>query len=162
MSKKVLPHGKRPKGSFMTWNQGLLHDTRPQRSSSWQETSRLWIPSYLHVKHSHGERSNNSPLSHAVHPVLILPYWSFQLNLFMKVSFSPDMILCGWLGLKHQLTNSCFPRLNVTPLIFFKRSYQKALIVPVPWSITLHGRSHFKVHFKVAVTRFSRYSPVQA
>ena len=25
--------------------------------------------------------------------------------LFMKVSFSPDVILCGWLGLKHQLTN---------------------------------------------------------
>ena len=26
--------------------------------------------------------------------------------LFMKVSFSPDIILCGWLGLKHQLTHS--------------------------------------------------------
>ena len=25
--------------------------------------------------------------------------------LFMKVSFSPDIILCGWLGLKHQLTS---------------------------------------------------------
>ena len=25
--------------------------------------------------------------------------------LFMKVSFSPDIILCGWLGLKHQLNN---------------------------------------------------------
>ena len=25
--------------------------------------------------------------------------------LFTKVSFSPDVILCGWLGLKHQLTN---------------------------------------------------------
>ena len=25
--------------------------------------------------------------------------------LFMKVSLSPDIILCGWLGLKHQLTN---------------------------------------------------------
>ena len=24
--------------------------------------------------------------------------------LFMKVSLSPDIILCGWLGLKHQLT----------------------------------------------------------
>ena len=23
----------------------------------------------------------------------------------MKVSFSPDIILCGWVGLKHQLTN---------------------------------------------------------
>ena len=26
----------------------------------------------------------------------------------MKVSFSPDIILCGWLGLNHQLTNSLF------------------------------------------------------
>ena len=25
--------------------------------------------------------------------------------LFMKVPFSPDVTLCGWLGLKHQLTN---------------------------------------------------------
>ena len=25
--------------------------------------------------------------------------------LFMKVSLSPDVILCSWLGLKHQLTN---------------------------------------------------------
>ena len=27
------------------------------------------------------------------------------LYLFTKVSLSPDVILCGWLGLKHQLTN---------------------------------------------------------
>ena len=27
------------------------------------------------------------------------------IHLFMKVSFSPDIILFGWLGLKHQLTN---------------------------------------------------------
>ena len=26
----------------------------------------------------------------------------------MKVSFSPDIVLSGWLGLKHQLTNSLF------------------------------------------------------
>ena len=28
------------------------------------------------------------------------------INLFRKVSFSPDIILCGWLGLKHLLTNN--------------------------------------------------------
>ena len=28
-------------------------------------------------------------------------------HLFMKVSFSPAIILCSWLGLKHQLTNCC-------------------------------------------------------
>ena len=41
---------------------------------------------------------NNSPLFHSVIPV-------FQIYLFMKISFSADIILCGWLGLKHQLTN---------------------------------------------------------
>ena len=28
--------------------------------------------------------------------------------LFMKLSLRPDIILCGWLGLKHQLTNQIF------------------------------------------------------
>ena len=31
--------------------------------------------------------------------------------LFMKVSLSPDIILCGWLSLKHQLTNPLTDRL---------------------------------------------------
>ena len=38
---------------------------------------------------------HNSPLSHSLLPVLILWYWSFQLYFFMKVSFRPDIILCG-------------------------------------------------------------------
>ena len=39
---------------------------------------------------------DNFPLSHSVLPVLFLPYWSFQLlYLFMKVSLSSDVILCG-------------------------------------------------------------------
>ena len=50
---------------------------------------------------------DNSPLSHSVLPVLFLPYWSFQLYISLwYVSFNPDIIICGWLGLKHQLTNS--------------------------------------------------------
>ena len=36
---------------------------------------------------------DNSPLPHSVLPVLFLPYWSFLLHLFMKVSFSPDIII---------------------------------------------------------------------
>ena len=36
---------------------------------------------------------DNSPLSPSVFPVLCLPYWSFQLYLFMKVSLSHDIIL---------------------------------------------------------------------
>ena len=38
---------------------------------------------------------DNSPLSHSVLSVLFLPYWSFQQYLLMKVSLSPDVILCG-------------------------------------------------------------------
>ena len=37
---------------------------------------------------------------------LFLPYWSPQLYLSLWVSFSPDIILYGWLGLKYQPTNS--------------------------------------------------------
>ena len=48
---------------------------------------------------------DNSLFSHSVLPVVSLPYWSFQLRLFMKVSPSPDIIPSGWLGSKHQLTN---------------------------------------------------------
>ena len=36
---------------------------------------------------------------------LISALLSFQLYISIKVSLSPDMILCGWLGLKQQLTN---------------------------------------------------------
>ena len=42
--------------------------------------------------------------------------------LFMKVSPSPDIILCGWLGLKHQLTNYQFFRQLSVFWLFF-RSY---------------------------------------
>ena len=41
-------------------------------------------------------------------PVLFLPYWSFQLYTSMKVSVSLKIILCGLLGLKHQVTNCPF------------------------------------------------------
>ena len=55
---------------------------------------------------------DNSQFSHSVLPVLPLPYWSFQLYIFVKVSFRPDRIPSGWLGSKHQLT-------NLSPLSFF-------------------------------------------
>ena len=49
---------------------------------------------------------SNSPRSHSVLPVLFLPYWSFQLYISLKKSLpQPWYNLCGWLGLKHQLTN---------------------------------------------------------
>ena len=48
---------------------------------------------------------DNCRLSHSVLPVLFLPYWSFQLYISSLVSLSPDRNVCGWLGLKRQLTN---------------------------------------------------------
>ena len=50
---------------------------------------------------------DNSSLSHSVLPVLFLSA-SLVLStiyFFMKVSLSPDITLCGGLGLKHQQTN---------------------------------------------------------
>ena len=50
----------------------------------------------------------NSLLSDSVLLVLLLLYVLLVLSttcLFMKVSLSPGIILCGGLGLKHQLTN---------------------------------------------------------
>ena len=49
---------------------------------------------------------NNSPLSDSILPVLPLPYWSFQL--YISLWKSPSaliIILSGWLGSQHQLTN---------------------------------------------------------
>ena len=49
------------------------------------------------------EFSDNSPLSHSV-----LPIWMVLSNIchFMRVPFGPDTIPRGWLGSKHQLTNT--------------------------------------------------------
>ena len=47
-----------------------------------------------------------SPLSRCVLPVLFRPHSALSIiHLFMKVSLSPHVILCGWLALKHQLRN---------------------------------------------------------
>ena len=37
--------------------------------------------------------------------ISVLLVLSAMFFFFMKVSFSPDIVLCGWLGLKHILTN---------------------------------------------------------
>ena len=36
----------------------------------------------------------------------------------MKVSVSPDKILCGWLGLKHELTNYLIKYIQVTKWLY--------------------------------------------
>ena len=49
---------------------------------------------------------DHSPLSHFVLPVQVPALLVIStISLFMKVFFSPDVILCGLLGLKLQLTN---------------------------------------------------------
>ena len=75
---------------------------------------------------------DNSSLSHSVLPVWLLPYWSFQLYISSKFSLSPDIILCGWLGLKRQLTNllffSCFSSFSrfvlPFPQLFFQAHFR--------------------------------------
>ena len=48
---------------------------------------------------------DNSSLSQSVLPLLFCLIDPFNYNLFMKVSLSPDVILCDRLGLKQQLIN---------------------------------------------------------
>ena len=62
----------------------------------------------------HGISSpDNSPLCHSVRISALLALSTIYL--FKKFSLSPDVILCGWLGLKHQLTNfACMHRIVIT------------------------------------------------
>ena len=51
---------------------------------------------------------DNSPFSHSVLPDFMSALLVLSTTyLFMKVSFSPDVIPSGWLGSKHQITNNC-------------------------------------------------------
>ena len=47
------------------------------------------------------------------------------IDLFSKVSLSPDLILCGWLGLKHQLTIT----LNITTMTLNSSYHKKSLVI---------------------------------
>ena len=52
---------------------------------------------------------DNSPRFHCSSGLISALLVLSTLYLFMKVSFSPDIILCGGLVLKHQLTNKSLP-----------------------------------------------------
>ena len=81
---------------------------------------------------------DNSPFSHSVLLVLSLPSWSFlclpgpfsaflvlsTMYLFMKVSFSPDIISSGSLGSEYQLTN-----LLLTNDAFLVFSHERNLVL---------------------------------
>ena len=46
----------------------------------------------------------NSALSHCFSSLISASLVLSTIYLFVKVSFSPDIIFCGWLGLKHQIS----------------------------------------------------------
>ena len=48
---------------------------------------------------------DSSPLSHSSSDLKSALLVLSAIYLFMKAPLSPDIIFCGWLGLKHQLTN---------------------------------------------------------
>ena len=68
---------------------------------------------------------DNSPLSNSVLLVLFLPYWFSQLYISLWKSPSALFIIhCGWLGLKHRLTNDFLgfkSRLNMPLLTHIRR-----------------------------------------
>ena len=73
--------------------------------------------------------------------------------LFMKVSLSPYIILCGWLGLKHQLTDLTNP--DVTRCCLLGTKNHLLLILDLLWvlgmiyqSKTNHSSSIFS-HLKL-------------
>ena len=92
----------------------------------------------------------------------VLPYWSFELCLFMKVSLSPDIILCSWLGLKHLLTlsltqspTSLSPPLDCGYTWWKKRQQINTMCFPkpAPWktphsSLPTCRRKQHRWHFR--------------
>ena len=96
----------------------------------------------------HSINSPDNPLpSHSVFLVLFLPYWSFwTIYLFMKVSFSPDIIASGWLGSMHQLIN------KLTAPGRWAFSYRKAVFGPLTCAIILVRAVHTKArnHWRVS------------
>ena len=101
---------------------------------------------------------DNYSLSHSLLLVLFLSYWSFlTICLIMKVSLSPDIILCGWLGLKHQLTNQRirFSKVwtNFHPYISNDQVTHVYSTAVAAWSYT---RTHFGPDLNVTKLAFSK------
>ena len=64
------------------------------------------LSTVFHFRHS----PDNSLFSHSVLPVLSLPCWSFQFQLYVSLRKPPLALMNPWwfLGSKHQLTNKFF------------------------------------------------------
>ena len=68
----------------------------------------------------HSINSPNSPFSHSVLPVFISAFSILSaVYLFVKVSFSPDIIFCGQPGLKYQVFFLFFHRHHLLLLLAF-------------------------------------------
>ena len=90
---------------------------------------------------------DNSPLSHSVLPVSFPPCWSFSTTyLFMKVSLSHDIILCSWLGLKHQLTSNSVYFFFFLLLFCFSSSWNVFSLNSSAWYYLLHEDSREEQH----------------
>ena len=48
----------------------------------------------------------NIPCKYILYTILVIVIFVYLFPLFCPLNVSPDVILCGWLGLKHQLINS--------------------------------------------------------
>ena len=98
--------------------------------------------------------TDNSLLSHSVLPVLFLPYLFFQVCTSLWKSLSPDIIPCGWLGLKHQLPNLTVPYLtvqvcvivvrpSVRPQTVFKWGLSTLYDCNLAWCLPIHTRFNY-------------------
>ena len=100
---------ERPYGLIFTWSgrRSVCFWHKPaELARSFLFSSRVYF--YLHTpfscisfkKFSRQLHTFSLCCSGLISAILVLSAVYF----FMRVSFSPDIILCGWLGLKHQLT----------------------------------------------------------
>ena len=77
---------------------------------------------------------DNSPLSDCSAGLISALLVLSTTYLFTKVSLSPDIILCGWLGLKHQLTNQLTLRDIFIPFQILSQGWKNCLnhrVLPV-------------------------------
>ena len=83
---------------------------------------------------------DNPSLSHSVLSVFFSALSILStIYLFIKVSISPDIILCGWLGLKHHLTNHTSIMSNHPPIV---QATYRIVPLPPPFRLDLANLSH--------------------
>ena len=96
--------GWRPRGLTFTWWGlcGLCYGQPSLSSPFYSVLVTISVFLALSAVFQSINSPGNSPFSHCLISALLVLSTRY---LCIKVSFSPHLILCGWLGLKHQLTN---------------------------------------------------------